>query len=207
MQNQEIRAYFITYSVILLICSVTYLSQEHGEAVLWLNANRNQVADFIMKYLTHLGDGIFFGIVVLGILIWKWRVGLVYLTGALVTLAMSSFLKRVVFPGTPRPKKYFEGIQALNFIEGVEVHGKFSFPSGHTMSVFAMVTLFALTFSGKKWIAVILAISAWMVGFTRIYLLQHFLRDVIAGSLVGVLIAILVYHIFKKWLERNTIIN
>lgn len=203
MQQQNIRTYFIAYTIILLFSVSLFFSLEHGELVIRVNEFRNGITDLLMRYLTFLGDGIVFGIVVLIMLIKNRRVGIFYLTTALTTLVSSSFLKRVVFSDIPRPKKYFEGIYELNFVEGVDTHGKFSFPSGHTMSVFAMATVLALTFSEKKWVPVILTLVAWTVGFSRIYLLQHFLRDVIAGSLIGVSLSVICFLAFKSWLDKT----
>jgi len=62
-----------------------------------------------------------------------------------------------------------------------------SFPSGHTITAFAF--FLALTFFTKNhaW-QVLYFVLAVLVGFSRIYLQQHFAIDVLVGSLVGVLV-------------------
>jgi membrane-associated phospholipid phosphatase len=62
-----------------------------------------------------------------------------------------------------------------------------------------MLTMVALTFSNNRWLTVTIVLFAWIVGFSRIYLLQHFLADVIAGSLVGVIIAFSSFIALGRW--------
>jgi len=42
---------------------------------------------------------------------------------------------------------------------------------------------------------------AILVAYSRIYLSQHFLTDVLAGSLIGVSIAMIVYYVFNTKLN------
>ena len=59
-----------------------------------------------------------------------------------------------------------------------------SFPSGHTSMAFATATTLSLEF--KKWYVVVPA-YAWAagVGYSRMYLGEHYPSDVIAGAVVG----------------------
>lgn len=59
-----------------------------------------------------------------------------------------------------------------------------SFPSGHTSTAFATATTLSLEF--KKWYVVVPA-YAWAasVGYSRMYLGEHYPSDVIAGAVVG----------------------
>ena len=74
---------------------------------------------------------------------------------------------------------------------------EFSFPSGHTTSVFALAILLALNTRDKR-ISLIYLITAIITGYSRIYLGQHFLTDVLMGSFLGVMTAILVHWIFAE---------
>ena len=63
-----------------------------------------------------------------------------------------------------------------------------SFPSGHTARVFmlAVVTLGL----GPPWLGILLAIWAPLVGMSRVILGVHYLSDVLAGALLGVVIGL-----------------
>ncbi len=198
--------YLIAFSVLFAIAFILNLQYEKGDFLLMVNASRVSIFDFTMPYITHIGDGLFFAVIILLFLIVKWRIGVLYLITGFVTLLASNLFKRVVFTNEPRPKKYFSQLDVnLDFIEGVEVHSNFSFPSGHTMSAVAMTSILAFTVVKNSYQAVGLAIIAWIVGFSRIYILQHFLRDVVAGAAIGLIIAILTYYSLKSVLKINSI--
>lgn len=68
-------------------------------------------------------------------------------------------------------------------------------------------TAFSLGLDG---ISLPLVLLAALLGYARIYLSQHFLQDVVVGSLLGVAFAALMYHILfrsrwstAEWLNRR----
>ena len=72
-----------------------------------------------------------------------------------------------------------------------------SFPSGHSTTVFALATMLALFEKNKKW-NILYLLGALGVGYSRIYLGQHFLGDVLVGSGLGMLVAVLVYWLYPE---------
>ena len=94
----------------------------------------------------------------------------------LLNTATTTLLKNIV--KRERPYKVYTGI----FPDQIE--SDYSFPSGHTSSAFATATSLAIT--TKKWY-VALPAFAWSasVGYSRIYLGQHYPSDVLMGALVG----------------------
>ena len=191
--------FLIVYVLLLSIGTIIYFLGEHGDTVLWINRLHNPITDFLFKWITHLGDGIFFAIVIILLLIRNRRTGLIVLAMGLSQTLVVFILKRLVFTGTPRPRTYFaefEGI-TLHFVEGVKVHAYNSFPSGHTLTAFALATFMALYLKNAR-LAILFLLIATLAGFSRIYLAQHFLIDVSVGSLLGVAIG----YIFYRWHEK-----
>ncbi len=75
-------------------------------------------------------------------------------------------------------------------------HGK-SFPSGHTSIAFATATSLALEY--KKWYVVVPAYMwATSVGYSRMYLGEHYPSDVLGGAIIGTGSAILSHWLTKK---------
>jgi len=64
-----------------------------------------------------------------------------------------------------------------------------SFPSGHAARAFLIAVLGTLL--GPTWLAVLLWIWAPLVSLARVAMGVHYISDVIAGALVGILVALL----------------
>lgn len=69
-----------------------------------------------------------------------------------------------------------------------------SFPSGHTMSSFCAST--AVFMNNRKWGALALSV-AFLIAFSRLYLMMHFFTDVIVSAVLGVLFGILSFFIIR----------
>lgn len=69
-----------------------------------------------------------------------------------------------------------------------------SMPSGHTITIFAaIIPLFI--YVPKLWQKFLLLGLALLVGFARIYTINHWISDVIAGAILGVMIGIACYNV------------
>jgi membrane-associated phospholipid phosphatase len=98
----------------------------------------------------------------------------------------------------PRPKAWFEAMgETVYQVPGLDMHMKGSFPSGHTASVFALAVFLILALP-YRWYSWIILLFACMVGYSRIYLSQHFPVDVWAGAMIGTFSGIVVYWVLKN---------
>jgi membrane-associated phospholipid phosphatase len=190
----------ILYSYFIFLGIGITLGLVFGKADIHIFINRNATvfSDFIFKYLTHLGDGLFAVIVILVLLFFSFRNSFSQLIAFLSSGLLAQLLKRFAFKGMPRPRAFFEGIYDLHLVEGVKVAKLNTFPSGHTATAFAL--FFCLIFTTKNsYLRSIYFILALLVGYSRMHLSQHFLPDVLAGSFIGVITAILSIYLMNRW--------
>jgi undecaprenyl-diphosphatase len=76
--------------------------------------------------------------------------------------------------------------------------GSSSFPSGHTLTAFAIAALLIL-YNKRNWIVIgISSVYACFVGYTRMYLGVHFPFDVLSGAVFGILIGTGWYYAVEK---------
>jgi membrane-associated phospholipid phosphatase len=162
-----------------------------------------------MVLLTWFGDGLFMVLIGMFLLFIKLRYGLIILSSFLASSLFVQLLKRLVFPEFKRPVAWFQdlGIEIYRVV-GIEYHSAFSFPSGHTTTAFAL--FFGLAFFIKNfWLKIVFLLLAVITGYSRIYLSQHFLGDALAGSILGVSIAIIMQSVFNRieteWMDKNVV--
>ncbi len=138
---------------------------------------------FFINY-TFVGDGIF-ALCLVGMMFFYYKrkqQAFALLYSFLISGIAAQLIKNLV--NSPRPKLYFEAGQYLHFIDGVSLANNSSFPSGHTATAFAIATVMAMMIQNKNWQLLILP-AALLVGYSRIYLAQHFLVDVLVGMIIG----------------------
>jgi membrane-associated phospholipid phosphatase len=192
------RALLLAFLALLLIVFGIWISNtDKGQGFRQLTGYHSPVLDFFFRYITHLGDGVF--IITTGILI-GIRKQYILSGGILISYMLSGIFaqagKRLL--DLPRPKAWFEAIgETVYQVPGIEVHMKGSFPSGHTTSAFALAVVLILMLP-CRWYSWLLLLLAIIVGYSRIYLSQHFPVDVWAGAMIGAFSGIIVFLIIKN---------
>lgn len=156
-------------------------------------------ADVFFRYATHGGDGLFVLVVAGGLaMARRFRTTLAVVVSYLCTGAVAQLVKAAV--ASPRPRAVLEAAgEKLRAIEGIEAHLHHSFPSGHTTTAFALaVCLIMMSRPGVHHILFVM--FAAIVGYSRIYLSQHFPLDVWAGMIIGSVLSLLVcLYIWQRW--------
>jgi len=185
-------------------CIALLVLYPNGRSFFIINGIHHPVADVIFTKMTYLGDGITLAIIGL-LLAFFYRVsaGLVSLLG-LALCGLSVFvLKTYLFPGYDRPKLFFHGNPMVHYAEDY-TNIENSFPSGHTLTAFCCFTfLVLLRFGVPRINQVIFALAAILAAYSRVYLAHHFIGDVLAGALIGVLYAFLLYYLYQTMRNKN----
>ena len=154
-----------------------------------INQLGNPVLDLVMRNLTYAGDGLFAVLVFIVLLFIRIKTALIALISFALTAGIVQLLKHTVFDTMKRPYYFLQSDVNFRIIEDFTYHSSNSFPSGHSASIFAICTVIAYQYKSKLSIQLLLVVIAVLVALTRVYLCQHFLQDIIAGSLIGTLIS------------------
>lgn len=201
--------YFIPVIIFLLTGILFLLLYDKSELHLMFNALYSPMMDGLFRYGTYLGDGLIYPVVGILLLFVRWRYFLGFMLSGVLVLLITSFLKQVAFEGMPRPVKYFQELEQkieLRLVEGVETARHNSFPSGHTTTAFAALGFLAMLFRSQL-VKLLFFAGAFVGGYSRIYLSQHFLADVVAGAFIGTCIAILCYfwcqRLSRSWVDNS----
>jgi membrane-associated phospholipid phosphatase len=185
-----------------------------GELELLINACHLPFLDVYFKYVTNLGDGSLLAVLLITLLFYKYSSAIITAVSIVIQAVLVSLFKRWIYHGLERPTAFFPDGTALNFVEGVSVHKYNTFPSGHTATAFALFALLLVVINNRGVIiSSILFLLAFSVGFSRVYLLQHFVIDAYFGAVFGVLSVVAAMWLYdglfnekrKKMLKSNSI--
>ena len=163
-------------------------------------------ADNFFKYFTHIGDGITVAVIVLAVSLIYRKKFVQYFTLGISTFAISGlaaqFFKRLIFYDIRRPVSVF-GPEHLNLVEGVHMHGSNSFPSGHSTVSFALFIFIAFIFRKYRFVQILCAVLAILAAFSRVYLSQHFIEDIVAGAILGIITFYFLFWIINNYIFKN----
>lgn len=198
--------YFITAILLLLFslfCCV-YFSRQHS--FLLVNGRHNPWMDIFFIKCTLAGDGLVSVAVAMILAVSKKMKEALTLLVAYISSGLFAQLLKHLFD-QPRPNLYFKQLDvSYHVIKNVTLYASNSFPSGHTTSAFAIATAVALLCKQRS-IGLGALLLAALVAYSRIYLAQHFLSDVVAGAFIGIFFGMLSYYFicqqnlvnFSRW--------
>jgi membrane-associated phospholipid phosphatase len=154
----------------------------------WLQENYPQLEGFF-KLVSGLGTLEFY-LAILPLIYWtiNKRLGTVLGLALFISVSVNTILKQA-FRG-PRP---FWLDPSLGLLKT----GGYGIPSGHTQNATALFLLVAGWYS-RTWGWLLAVLLIFLMGLSRIYLGDHFLSDVIAGFLLGLLL-LLGYWIWQRY--------
>jgi membrane-associated phospholipid phosphatase len=168
-----------------------------------INGNNNSFLDYLFYLLTELGNTWTFIIVILISLFLPRRFTYMLLAGLAISSLLAQGLKHFVFDDAMRPLKYFQDSARVHHLVNSAFLYNHSFPSGHSVSVFTLVTLLVAVIPRRRY-DLLLLFMACLTAYSRVYLGQHFFEDVVFGSVIGVFsgtIAIFIFRDDKKFMD------
>lgn len=177
---------------------------------LQLNSYHHYLLDYFFYYITFFGGPITYAVLV-GILTIMKQDRHVLFVGIISFVIMSILvqgLKSIEFFGQARPITLMStGDISLHLVEGMAHAVHRGFPSGHSATIFAAVWLIHLQASTKPWwLSLGLCLVACLIAYSRVYLCQHFYRDIYVGALIGTVTTIVV-HSYLKYRQHIVWLN
>jgi undecaprenyl-diphosphatase len=142
---------------------------------------------------TYLGDGYLWSGLGLGLILFgdsadRWNV-LIGVGVTIVNVALFRFLKLLF--ARERPEAIGEGLRS-------RVVDTYSFPSGHATTSFGLAWLVAVNYPHLI-VQAAVYFAAATIAFSRVYVREHYLLDVVAGAILGTLVACSLLPFFR-WL-------
>jgi membrane-associated phospholipid phosphatase len=189
--------FLIPYLFILTGCLIIKSLYTREQIYFFINKLHTSWGDVVFPFFTMLGDGLSLIILALIIGLFSYRRSFLLLTGYGFTALVAQALKFTF--DMPRPYLYFEGQHSkMYFVKGIDMLSYHSFPSGHTVTAFSACITLAYLFRNKYLDLLMLALAC-CIGYSRMYLSQHFFEDVTAGSAVGVFVTLF----WLYWLDNK----
>lgn len=161
---------------------------------------QNKYLDILMPIITTMGNlGLIWIAIAFGLFFNKhYRIigGIVLITLVISTVIGEGVVKHLV--RRIRPCNNVNNIKLL-----VAKPISYSFPSGHTLSSFAVAEVLSVYFN--KYSLIFIGI-AFLIALSRLYLYVHYPTDIIAGIILGLLCSKFVFIILQEEYFQNLIV-
>lgn len=204
LRERQAEAALFVFALVFL--GIAFLVRQPGvlrrdEAVTdWIQAHRTVPLDAVAFAFTFLGNTLTLiaaAVVAAILFLRKERPKTAFLCGAaLLGVVLNVLLKEVV----ERPRPGTDQVAVLGPTVGT------SFPSGHAMGSAVLYGFFAVLawiyVRGRKRrtiATVVLALTAMLIGLSRVYRGAHWLSDVIGGWAAGLFCMLLLVEAHKRW--------
>ena len=190
---------FLWMIVFILVATMPILFLPKEVPSIWMDQFHGPLLDRFFYYITYLGDGLFFIPILIFLLFRSYSLSAFFVFFvALEAVLVQLVLKKGFFDFLERPSAYIEDFDELSQVAGVHLHSLHSFPSGHTQSIFLVITFLALL-NKRGWpVNMGLIIIAALTAISRVYIYQHFFIDIWFGAFIGVLVPVLGVYLWQR---------
>jgi len=152
--------------------------------------------DVLFRYATYIAEGYSVALILIYLFVTNLRLGIIALVSFIVSGGITQALKLYVFYDHYRPSKVFGENDFLHVVDDVVLHQHYSFPSGHSTTAFSLFFILAFAFR-SSWLKVLCFILAALTAYSRVYLSQHFMQDILVGSLIGTSVSLVLLAAIK----------
>ena len=187
---------------------IQYLSQIDTDLFLWLNGFHSTFWDYFMTIYSSRFVWVPFYASFVYVMFrnFPWKVNVTCLV--VITLIIlicdqtaSGLLKPMVM--RMRPSNLDNPISPLVHVSFGYRGGRYGFPSSHAANAWSMA-FFATYLVKRTKLTVFLALWAFVMCYSRIYLGVHYPGDLLVGTLIGFATATVSYYAFKYFFEEYT---
>jgi membrane-associated phospholipid phosphatase len=168
---------------------------EKGTDVMYCYINRTHTLTDIFKVFTILGEWFAIVLLALYLAITNRKAFIAAALGFIPFDIVMLSLKR--FLDYPRPLLYFQHGE-ISAMEDLPILLHQSMPSGHSFTAFFIASFLCFFYNIKVYLQMIIFSFAILIGLSRVYLMCHFLEDVLLGSILGIVAGIIPAYIYPK---------
>lgn len=173
------------------------------ESIMFFNVLRSPLLDGLFAAASKMAEAPGYMICALAALSCRWICIIPLVITSVAAYAVSEVLKAVFRADRPIDVITEAGLlHVVRLVDGIPLHaGPTSFPSGHSISAFAMAGIMIMLLKPSPAVTILIFAIAILAAVSRVYLVQHFWPDVYAGAAVGTLIAIVIAGFFQRYVS------
>ncbi len=191
--------FFLLLSFFFIVFCFPIIFIPKIKLLLWLNKWHHSILDFFFTKITILGEYICFFFMLF--ILFFFRIAkkkiLIGLFSFVFTCIFVQILKHIIFVHHLRPMASISIEKFHHIVANIPLQSYYSFPSGHAATIFSCICFIIFACNIQQLLYQLLLIGiAFLVAYSRVYLVQHFYHDIYFGALIGVIITTYIYSFY-----------
>lgn len=190
-----------------LIFTILHLVNDWDSSMfLWINGWHTDYMDNFIEFYTHkfIWLPLYLSLVYVVFRNFQWKATLVWLLVAILLLVINDQLCASVLRhevARMRPSNLDNPISSFVHVVDGYRGGRYGFPSAHAANSFGLAFYVMYVFR-RILLSITMLLWAMMMCYTRIYLGVHYVGDLVAGMMLGLINATIIYYLFKQFMPH-----